>query len=177
MSHSSVGSTQNLRTGDPWFDPWLGQYSFLGIDDSPCNRIHSSLTTVHFHHNGYTGKQPVAWKEYCAEYWVTLYQTQTYEILDRSKLKAFADNNLNIAKMIIILYDRVENIVGKGENAGYQHFLLFPQCFQKAYSQGCKTSGLCGKELKEFQESMDRCTGCHNVTDIHVSLKAVLNTI
>ena len=22
----------------------------------------------------------------------------------------------------------VENIMGKGENAGYQHFLLFPQC-------------------------------------------------
>ena len=22
-----------------------------------------------------------------------------------------------------------ENIVGIGENAGYQHFLLFPQCF------------------------------------------------
>ena len=30
---------------------------------------------------------------------------------------------------------RVENIVGKGENAGYQHFLLFPQCFQKASFQ------------------------------------------
>ena len=29
---------------------------------------------------------------------------------------------------------RVENIVGKGENAGYQHFLLYPQCFQKASS-------------------------------------------
>ena len=28
--------------------------------------------------------------------------------------------------------DMVENIVGKRENAGYQHFLLFPQCFQKA---------------------------------------------
>ena len=25
-----------------------------------------------------------------------------------------------------------ENIMGKGENAGYQHFLLFPQCYQKA---------------------------------------------
>ena len=25
---------------------------------------------------------------------------------------------------------REENILGKGENAGYQHFLLFPQCFQ-----------------------------------------------
>ena len=24
-----------------------------------------------------------------------------------------------------------ENIVGEGENAGYQHFLLFPLCFQK----------------------------------------------
>ena len=24
----------------------------------------------------------------------------------------------------------LENIVGKGENAGDQHFLLFPQCFQ-----------------------------------------------
>ena len=33
---------------------------------------------------------------------------------------------------MIFLYDRVENIVGKGENAGYQHFLLFPLCFQKA---------------------------------------------
>ena len=26
----------------------------------------------------------------------------------------------------------VENIVGKGENAGYQYFLLFPEYFQKA---------------------------------------------
>ena len=26
---------------------------------------------------------------------------------------------------------RVENTVGKGENAGNQHFLLFPQCFPK----------------------------------------------
>ena len=34
--------------------------------------------------------------------------------------------------MIISVFDRVENIVGKGENAGYQLFLLFPQCFQKA---------------------------------------------
>ena len=34
--------------------------------------------------------------------------------------------------MIISVFDRVENIVGKGENAGNQHLLLFPQCFQKA---------------------------------------------
>ena len=34
--------------------------------------------------------------------------------------------------MIISVFDIVENIVGKGENAGYQQFLLFPQCFEKA---------------------------------------------
>ena len=28
-----------------------------------------------------------------------------------------------------------ENIVGKGENAGNQHFLLFPQCFQTLPNQ------------------------------------------
>ena len=27
--------------------------------------------------------------------------------------------------------DNVENIMGKGENAGYQHFLRFPLCFPK----------------------------------------------
>ena len=29
------------------------------------------------------------------------------------------------------LSDWVENIVGKGEIARYEQFLLFPQCFQK----------------------------------------------
>ena len=32
---------------------------------------------------------------------------------------------------MISVCERVENIVGKGENAGHQHFLLFPLCFQK----------------------------------------------
>ena len=36
--------------------------------------------------------------------------------------------------MIVSLLDRVENTVEKGENAGYQHFLLFPQCFPKPSS-------------------------------------------
>ena len=29
---------------------------------------------------------------------------------------------------------RAENIFGKGKYAGYQYFLLFPKCFQKASS-------------------------------------------
>ena len=30
----------------------------------------------------------------------------------------------------------IENTMGKGENATSQHFLLFPECFQKAFSSG-----------------------------------------
>ena len=34
------------------------------------------------------------------------------------------------ARLLTTLYNKpFENIVGKGENAGNQHFLLFPQCF------------------------------------------------
>ena len=47
-------------------------------------------------------------------------------------MKVFADDKLNVAKMMIYVSYWVENIVDKGENAGYQHFLLFPLCFQKA---------------------------------------------
>ena len=59
-----------------------------------------------------------------------------YEILDLTKLKAFADDKLKVAKMRISLFDRVENTVGKGENAGNQHFLLFQHCFPKPSSVG-----------------------------------------
>ena len=43
--------------------------------------------------------------------------------------------------------ERIENILGKGENAGYQHFLLFPKCFHKPHfiwvlkSQDCVVKG------------------------------------
>ena len=57
------------------------------------------------------------------------------KILGQSKLKAFADDNLNVAKTVKFLFDRVENIVGKGENAGYQHFLLFLHVFKKVLCQ------------------------------------------
>ena len=46
------------------------------------------------------------------------------KILDMTKLKTFADDKLNIAKVIIFLFDRVEKTVRKRENADYQHFYL-----------------------------------------------------
>ena len=48
------------------------------------------------------------------------------KIVDWSKLKAFADNKINFTEKLKCVLGQVENIVGKGENAGYQHFLLFP---------------------------------------------------
>ena len=64
------------------------------------------------------------------------------KILDWTKLKAFADGKTDFAKIMIYVYDRVENIVGKGEHAGYQHVLLFPQCFQKASLSGSLKVGI-----------------------------------
>ena len=100
---------------------------FSRIDDSHCYRIYSSLTTVRCFDNAYVGKQPVAWKEYCAEYWlkelqesmdrctgrlditeillkngVKHYTSNQFnpfpklQILDSSKLKYFADDNLQL---------------------------------------------------------------------------------
>ena len=46
--------------------------------------------------------------------------------------------------------DRKENIVGKGENADYQHFLLFPQCFQKAFSSGSGNPGIVWERVKSI---------------------------
>ena len=34
------------------------------------DRIHSSVTAVRCFNNGYFGKEPVAWKECCTEYWL-----------------------------------------------------------------------------------------------------------
>ena len=53
------------------------------------------------------------------------------KILDWSKFKAFADDKTNVSKKSKFVMGSVGNIIRKGENAGYQHFLLFPPCFQQ----------------------------------------------
>ena len=64
------------------------------------------------------------------------------KILDLSKLKAFTDDNFKVAQMVQFYFHMVENFVGKGENAGYQHFLLFPQCFLKVSFSGASKVGI-----------------------------------
>ena len=46
-------------------------------------------------------------------------------------MKEFADNNFEFDENGRKVSKRVESTVGKGEIARYEHFLLFPQCFQK----------------------------------------------
>ena len=58
------------------------------------------------------------------------------QILDSSKLKEFADDNIKLDKNGRKLSKWVENTVGKGKIAHYEQFLLFPQCFQKACFPG-----------------------------------------
>ena len=63
------------------------------------------------------------------------------KVFDWSKLKAFADDNLNVNQKLKFAFGRVDNIVGKGENTGYENFLLLPPCFQRAtFSESLKVS-------------------------------------
>ena len=54
--------------------------------------------------------------------------------LDLSKFKASADYNWKVAQMAKFVLNRVENFVRKGENAGYQHFLLFRHFYHRDFS-------------------------------------------
>ena len=56
------------------------------------------------------------------------------QILDSSKLKEAANDNFKFDENRRKFFKRVENTVGKGEIAGYDRFLLFPQCFQNNYT-------------------------------------------
>ena len=58
-------------------------------------------------------------------------------MLALTKSKAPADDRTNsMTQKLKLKLVRVENLVGKGENAGHQHFLLFPQYFQKTSFPG-----------------------------------------
>ena len=53
------------------------------------------------------------------------------KIWDQIKLKAFADDKLDITKMMISVFDREENIMGKGEIACTSNFSLFHNVFKR----------------------------------------------
>ena len=98
------------------------------------------------------------------------------KILGLSKLKAFADDKLNVTQTITVVFHRIENIVGKGENAGYRYFLLLPQCFQKAFFPPVHQKlSLCGKGLKNIVKSTGKGAPGNSKTYINLSSAASLN--
>ena len=56
-------------------------------------------------------------------YWEWVNSLPYNRIFDWSKLKALADDSFSVAKMVQFFIDSVENVLGKGENAVYEHFL------------------------------------------------------
>ena len=55
------------------------------------------------------------------------------KFLDWSKLKAVADDISNVPEKLKFVLGRVENIVGKEENAGLPAFSPFSTMFSKAF--------------------------------------------
>ena len=77
-----------------------------------------SLTKEHFFKDGYVGDEAVTWKEKavikkksgktCIDALLILINPFPHDkILDQTKLKAFADDILNVTKLIISVFDRV----------------------------------------------------------------------
>ena len=52
-------------------------------------------------------------------------------ILGQTELEAFADDKLNVTKPIISVFDRAENIVGKGEIAFTSNFSFSHKVFKR----------------------------------------------
>ena len=78
----------------------------------------------------------------------TLYPND--KILDHSNLKDFADDKIIETYVTNFVRGRVENIVGKGENACYQYFLLFTAMFSLGIFVRVVKSRDCVKELTLF---------------------------
>ena len=53
-------------------------------------------------------------------------------IAEISKLNAWQDDEvINVTQILELFFESRENTMGKGENAGHQHFLLFHTMFLK----------------------------------------------
>ena len=79
----------------------------------------------------------------------TLYKTTILWTGPNSK--QLQTTKIHVAKIMIFVFDRVENTVGKGENAGNQHFLLLQQSFQKASFSGSLKVGIVWQRVKVIQ--------------------------
>ena len=70
---------------------------------------------------------------YCSRTFIKSFTTQSRlnslpnnKFLGWPKLKALTEDKINVTEKLKFGLRRVGNIIRKGENAGYQHFLPFP---------------------------------------------------
>ena len=69
--------------------------------------------------------------------WYTVNSLPDNKIWGLTKLKAFADDKSNVAKMMISLFDRVENFVEKEKMLINIIFSFFLNVFKMPLIQGC----------------------------------------
>ena len=67
--------------------------------------------------------------------------------------------------------------MGKEENAGYQHFLYFPQCFQKALSSRSLKVGIVWYRVKGWDTSNQPFTTKSKVLKTKPTTKALKNIV
>ena len=70
---------------------------------------------------------------------LTLSQTTNFRLFQTESLQMTISNLMKMAKSFS---KGVENVVGKGEIARYEQFLLFPRCFQKSCTVDTLKPGL-----------------------------------
>ena len=75
------------------------------------------------------------------------------KILCLTKLKAFADDKLNVTQNVKVVFHRIENIEGKKENAGASIFFFSHSVFKRLFSPVRQKSALCGKGLRNYNVS------------------------
>ena len=69
--------------------------------------------------------------EWCIREWVKSFPFNKHHVFSIVHIDIFL-GNLNMAEMKFI-FEMVKTLLGKGENAGCQHLLLFPQCFSNVF--------------------------------------------
>ena len=78
-------------------------------------------------------------------------------------MKAFCRRHFTCSPNLGIVSDWVENNVGIRENAGCHHFLLFLQCFQKAFFLGMLEMVNCVVKTSRFYNNKKK-------PNLHVNL-------
>ena len=121
----SVDNVADLRKRGPWFDPLLDQRSFLGLMTViakgfiPLSPLSVVSTMVMWE------KQPVAWKEYRAEYWLKELQESMDKCTSPCVIQSINQSIVHLSKSEL----EWNWSIYRKSLTEKEDFLPFPQCF------------------------------------------------